>query len=349
MAYNSDFENEDNDFDGYDLAYDYDTNNEYNKCKDYNDPVYTQPVRVGVRAVQSILKNATQSNLSMFHNAGNIGSDFVLPKPSIKDILECTKNTHTYSSCKIKYKSNPKKDFLYRSLKDFFIGIEDSFWIPREQDPLAIIYDIMDIIRKPFIRLYLNPHKIITEGYTLKEIIAQSFATFECVIFPDFTGVVDIVTTKTKFELELAGMLTVTISGHAGVIGAILEDSKFTTIKSSVHLMVNQSYIDQNTIVSNDIFEISKFFGIEAAAQVIIQLLGESEDSEIIANFMTRSGKVMPLGKESIFRYKKGFITDISFERARDSIIKYINGTTDYKTVDLLTSVKSKIWAGKPL
>jgi hypothetical protein len=303
--------------------------------------------RIGIRSVQSILKNATQSNLSMFHNAGNEGSNTFLPRSTIKDVLECSENDNSYSLCNI----NPtdkyiQKELTYRRFADFFEYVMPSSLIQMTGDPLEKTKEYLDILTPPhYIRFFFSARKVILEGYTLREIATKCFIDNEFIVYPDFIGVVDVIIPNEFYDLHLLYLSSIVIDGFRGITNVIVEGNKVTTIKSSVESLVKQDYVDKSTIISNDIMQVQEYFGIEAAVQVAIDLL-DSKDAEVVVNFMTRSGKFLPLSKSSISNYDKGFINDISFERPRSSINKYITQETNFSTKDKMESIKSKIWSG---
>jgi hypothetical protein len=91
--------------------------------------------RIGIKAVQSVLQKATQSNLSMFHNAGNIMSkgNLIFPKPSITQILDVVNDSSCSMEATIKDYIYPK-DLCYIKFKDIVIKYTSSKYIPEDVD-----------------------------------------------------------------------------------------------------------------------------------------------------------------------------------------------------------------------
>jgi hypothetical protein len=283
----------------------------------------------------------------MFHNAGNEGSDTILPRCSIKDVLECTNMDNSYSSCTIFPTDNYiQKDLTYRKVSDFLECVVTSTISNIGEDHLKGLREYLDIdVSKRYIRFYFSPRKLILEGYTLQEIADKCFKNEECIVYPDFIGAIDVII-KDYYDLHLEHIASIKLNEYKDIKNVLIEDKKITTIKSSIEALIDQDYVDKSTIISNNILQVQEYFGIEAAAKVAKEII-DTEGSEVVIDFMTRSGKIIPLSKSNIHKYNKGFITDISFERARNTLSKYITEESNFSTYDTLTSTKAKIWSGR--
>lgn len=305
------------------------------------------PDFVGIKAVQSVLKNATQSNLSMFHNAGNVSSD-ILPRISIKDLLSGSKKYRSYSVASITTDDvRIRKKFIYRQFKDFLLNFSLSDFLDDNDIIGRCIYEYMGISPpESFTRFYLDPKKFVPIGYSLREIADIVFHSCHFYVSPDFMGIIDVVNDNRLKIISTTSILNSLLNGYPGVENAIVSDGKLYLFNSCIGAMLNEDFVVKNTIVSNDVYDVERFFGVEAAKKVMIDLMGSDDKNVyIIVNYMTRSGKIVPLRNDNLSRYDKNFITDISFERARDTIVSYFCND-DYSTHDPITSVKAKIWAG---
>lgn len=302
---------------------------------------------VGIKAVQSVLKNATQSNLSMFHNAGNVSSD-ILPRISIKDLLSGSKKYGSYSMASITTDDvRIRRKFIYRQFKDFLLNFSLSDYIGKD-DPIGrCIYEYMGISPpESFMRFYLDPKKFVPIGYTLQEIADIAFDTCNFYVSPDFMGIIDVINDGRLKILSIDSILNVILNGYPGVENAIVSDGNLYLFNSCIEAMLNEEFVVKKTIVSNDIYDVEKHFGIEAAKKIMVDLMGSDDKNVyIIVNYMTRSGKIIPLRNDNLSKYNKKFITDISFERARDTLISYLSND-EYSTYDPMMSIKAKIWAG---
>lgn len=301
--------------------------------------------RVGIKAVQSILKKATQSNLSMFHNAGNITQDSVFPKPSIIDILNISKSASCSMSAIIKETGGIRKKLINIKLSDILIRYSII-----DESPVHNIWH--NFCEKSYdstfsrIRLHINPRKMAELGYTLNEICELNFKNDRYMYSPDFMGMIDIYVNTLNDIRTITSRLDheLTKFDHTDkniISDAVIIDNKVYTIGSSLRRLLSiNPQIKQNSVRSNSISDVESVYGIGAARDLIVELLDE-EGAEIVADFMTRSGKCRPFDKSNIELYEKGFIQLVSFERSKDTIKKCLDNG-----YDPMTSIYSRIWKG---
>lgn len=302
--------------------------------------------RVGIRAVQSILKKATQSNLSMFHNAGNITQDSVFPRPSVIDILNVSKSASCSMNAIIEdVKIGLRKKLINIKISDILIR----YSIIGESSVYDIWYDFCE---KSYdstlsrIRLHMNPRKMAEFGFTLNEICELSFKNDRYMCSPDFMGIVDIYVDTLNDIRNVTSRLDEEIIkfNHKDkniISDAVIIDNRIYTIGSSLErLLTIDPKIKQTSVTSNSISDVELIFGIGATRNLIVELLDE-DGAEIVADFMTRSGKCRPFDKSNIELYEKGFIQLVSFERSKDTIKKCLDNG-----YDPMSSIYSRIWKG---
>jgi hypothetical protein len=95
-------------------------------------------------------------------------------------------------------------------------------------------------------------------------------------------------------------------------IEGIHDCSENGILGSNMVEMMKMKNIDRVNVISNNIEQVEKTLGIEAARKVILEELGERP---IIADFMTHSGKVYPFSKNNPNLMDKGILTSMTFER----------------------------------
>jgi RNA polymerase Rpb1, domain 5 len=295
-------------------------------------------MRVGIRAVQDVLSKATQSNLSMFHNAGNVTSDSVFPKPSISDVIDVSPSMLCSMNFKISHPIK-KGDLVGLTFND----ILKSFSIFNEIDedePENIWYSFGKYTApKLFLRCYIDAKLLLSMGYTLETVATQTFNDYDCCLSPDFMGIIDIVLEDTTELQNIFARFDTVLGGSFKIKDAVLIDDTVYTVGSDISLLLDIEQVLKATIVSNDINEVTKIYGIEAGRKVIQDLL----DNDLLAKFMTRSGEVSAINKNNLSQYNRGFITDISYERIRYTLTKHLGSSI----IDPLDSIYAKIWAGK--
>jgi hypothetical protein len=307
--------------------------------------------RIGIITAQSIIKKATQSNLSMFHNAGNIGNmdDFIFPKPSITDILDLNPNM-SCSTEAIFTEYIYKKEFCKLYTRDILIRIVHSKYID-ENSSQNCFYDFLDKPRsETFLRFYFNIRKIVEFGYNLYEISEIIFANKNVVLSPDFMGIIDLDLSDKKdiYSYYNTDYLLNHINSDIKNIYIISKHkvAKLYTIGSNIMSMLLNKKVDNSSIISNNILDVEKRFGIEAANQLIQDLL-EDSSSYIISDFMTRTGDIIRFDTISLIKNNREFITSISFQHPRQNIVKYFKINKDNGfVIDNNLSIYSKIYEG---
>jgi len=112
-------------------------------------------------------------------------------------------------------------------------------------------------------------------------------------------------------------------------------DNKIVTIGSDIPIVSKLSFIKMDTVFSNNVKEVEKYFGIEAAQYVLNTLL----NSSIISNFMTRTGIVQPFNKSSHEVYHKGLLFAMGLERPKDDIKRNLKNPDIYTGKSVYTDI----------
>ena len=110
--------------------------------------------------------------------------------------------------------------------------------------------------------------------------------------------------------------------------GVIALDSnraiKVVTAGSDIMNISRLPNVDKLTIRSNHVLDVQKHLGIEAAANALREII----DSDVISDFMTRTGTVLPFQNGSPEVFKKGALTAMAFERPRTHIRNFLRSST---------------------
>jgi hypothetical protein len=314
--------------------------------------------RIGIRAVQSALKRATQSNLSMFHMAGVSSNESILPCMSIQDLLDGRETLSCYMSAKLlEDKTILPKLLVGKRFSDFLLSISnsrschehgktDEHILLARDDPENIFYDYLGQDRpEVFTRFYLDPRLFSPLGYTLKEISKIVFPNEACYVSPDFMGIIDVVAPK---EYTCVEDIDIPLYGSSRIKHSFIDEGHVFTIGSDIERMMSlKDVVDIRTIVSNDVRDVEKIFGVKAARNLLIKLVDDTRYPNVISDFMVRSGRVLSLKKSNTEMYNRGFISEISFEKCRDTIINNLSKSDNFSVIDPLESVYSRIWAYK--
>ena len=114
-------------------------------------------------------------------------------------------------------------------------------------------------------------------------------------------------------------------------------------------------FVDPNKTVSNNIFEMEKTFGIEAARQCIINEILKVIDTQgididirhilLVADTMTQSGEVLGITRYGVVKEKPSVLARASFETP----IKHIINATLIGETDELNSVIENVMLNQPV
>ena len=117
---------------------------------------------IGIRTIQSILMNATQTSLSHFHTAGMLEEHGTLVKPSVADAMDSyytNKNTSMIFDVQAEDVSKIRGRLAHAKLDDFVYMVRSSFTVLPERE--NIWYEALGrpMSRGNVLRLYVDFEK----------------------------------------------------------------------------------------------------------------------------------------------------------------------------------------------
>lgn len=272
---------------------------------------------VGIREVQSILMSATQTNLSHFHTAGMGTASTGMERPSAVDAMD---SVYTPRNTSMTFLSSAnimdiRKCIVGANLRSFVITIGSSFTLLPERE--NVWYEVLDV-RMPdnILRFYIDYKRMRDHGLTL-EMLAQEALGSDCEwrVSPDFMGMIDIPVTDMHMSSWLSRM-ECNVCGTPTVLSCDIVGPRVVTRGTNMLAVSRVPNVDKRTIVSNNVTEVERALGIEAAAGELSKLVGIT-----VSDFMTRTGTVLPFNKRSKEVQAKGLLTSMGFERPKDDII----------------------------
>jgi hypothetical protein len=296
---------------------------------------------IGIRAIQSILMSATQTNLSHFHTAGMEDERAgVLIAPSTADTLNCVFKSHNTSMTFMTdvHISDVRKSIVYSDFDPFVTMVRTNFTeLPDRENVWYEASKTSDIgsfcmYDGTILRFYVDYKRLKRFGLTLSDIGKRCFGDMDCqwAVSPDFMGMID-VGFSSNYIAPMLSRLKCQVCGTKDVVACekIDEEGHIVTTGSNIiaaSKILKGSY--KATLKSNNVTDLQRRFGIEAAARVLEELIG----SVIVSDFMTRTGEVVSFSKHSIEVSRKGLLTSMGFERPKEDIKRELTAPSPLHT-----------------
>jgi len=273
-----------------------------------NDPI-------GITSVHNIMRKATQSNLSSFHEAGLISRDSTLP---IQNILNVTKNKDVHMIVDTDDHNMFRRRYLHRKFSYYVVQYKSSLYLDKNVD---IFWGIN---RGPsLVRFYTNYKRLIKDCRTLEYIRDILILRRDLIvnISSDFVGIIDIVEkypTNEPDHKKISEILDIEFG-----IDGILEYTDGVVTGSNLDMVSRLNHIDKHSLWSNDIRQVEEKFGIEAARNLIFsEIKHDYNEAGIIADYMAYHGKIYPFNKYNPDQIGKGILSSMSFEQPNHDISK---------------------------
>lgn len=309
--------------------------------------------QIGIRLAHHALAEATQSSLSAFHNAGMGGGVESRASPSLQQIMDGVINNNN-TSMMIKLDGEITNAIPYRTLRYYVDNITNFIASPLLNGK-DFWYDIGINLgefpkrseRKDIFRFHLNYHKLARDGVTLKQLVDGIFKGFLAFHSPNFISVIDV---HLENDAQISGMMEL-LERNIGINGIMdcnrVDNATIITTGSNLGKILNLQGVDNVETVSNNIYDVEKNFGVDAAREVLYEEIrkkvGSAHTAAMITDFMTCKGYVAPFKKDNPMLKARGFLSSIAFERPKSDI----KGIVRNKVVDNTRSVYSQVITGQ--
>jgi len=311
---------------------------------------------VGIVAAQSIGEPGTQMTLRTFHFAGVRELNVTLGLPRLIEIVDARKTPSTPMMkiyLKEEYKNNVEKVLeIARRL---------------EYTKVQNVVSSIDIDLANFaIILTLDPDMMRDKGVSFSDVVSAlkklklpeheiEESEEETRITITFTNLSDIMT---LFKLR-EKVLNAKIKGLKGIKRAIVrkEGNEYViyTDGSDLAAVVEIPEVDTTRIWTNNIFEIQKVLGIEAARAHIVREIKRVLDEQgldvdyrhilIVADMMTRDGTVKQVGRHGVTGEKESILARAAFEVT----VKHLLEAAIHAEKEEFVGVVENIIIGQPI
>jgi len=311
---------------------------------------------VGIVAAQSIGEPGTQMTLRTFHFAGVRELNVTLGLPRLIEIVDARKTPSTPMMkiyLKEEYKNNVEKVLeIARRL---------------EYTKVQNVVSSIDIDLANFaIILTLDPDMMRDKGVSFSDVVSAlkklklpeheiDESEEENRITITFTNLSDIMT---LFKLR-EKVLNAKIKGLKGIKRAIVrkegDEYVIYTDGSDLAAVVEIPEVDTTRIWTNNVFEIQKVLGIEAARAHIVREIKRVLDEQgldvdyrhilIVADMMTRDGTVKQVGRHGVTGEKESILARAAFEVT----VKHLLEAAIHAEKEEFVGVVENIIIGQPI
>ena len=308
---------------------------------------------VGVIAAQSISEPATQTTLRAYHSEGRTQLVTTKGLPRLIELFDARKipktptmeiyldEEHNNKEDARKIAAKIKETKLKHILKEDSIDLIN---LRVELVPDKTLLDNLDITTENLISLIKKGIKYINISSEKDIIIIEIAETKK----PDFS-ISDLQSIRVRVR-------SLFIKGIKGIEQAIveIENDQWTikTLGSNLKKVLKMPGINMTKTTSNNIFEVAKTLGIEAARNAIIKealstMREQGVDTDIrhllvVADAMTNDGTIKAIGRYGLAGKKSSVLSRANFEET----VKHLTNAASAGEIDPLESVIENIIIG---
>ncbi len=315
--------------------------------QEYQNSVAEPGEAVGLVAAESIGEPSTQMTLNTFHFAGVSEMNVTTGLPRLIEVLDgraeiSTKMMYVY----LKKPYNEGKDIkkIAESIKETTLRDyikEVSIDVAESQMVLTSDIEKLDRIGMKIATIIKILEKSFSKGYSFK-----SAKENDALLVIKSTSKEDDLNNLYKLKEKVQDVFINGIKGITQVLPVKKGDEYLiVTAGSNIKDIFKLDFVETNKTTTNDIFEIEKMLGVEAARQAIINEVSKVIDEQglnvdsrhitLVSDTMTMSGTVLGINRYGIVKEKPSVLARASFETP----IKHIINASTTGEVDYLRSV----------
>jgi len=294
--------------------------------RDYFNSSFEPGEAIGIVSAQSISEPATQMTMRTFHFAGSVGIQVTLGLPRLIEIFDAKKEPSTpmmtlYLKKKYNNKSSSEslaEKITEKKLRSFIKTISldltnKKIKISLKKMKKSEFKDMVLKLKKKFKRLGIK-------GKDNKIMVGKKDAEFT---------IKDLQKIKKK-------LLDSCVSGVPDIKNSLVlkegNDWVIKTFGSNFLKIIDFDEINMTRSYTNNIYEMAKVFGIEATRNTIIKetvntMKQQALDVDhrhimLVADIMTFSGEIKPIGRYGVAGMKHSVLTRAGFEETIKHLVK---------------------------
>lgn len=313
----------------------------------YKRTLYEPGEAIGVIAAQSISEPATQMTMRTYHTAGSVVKQVSLGLPRLIEIVDARKEATTPIMEIYMDPEHNNKEAATRIAKK----------IKETKLKNVVLEDIIDLVNLVIeIKLdtdYLKDLQIKEDD--LAKLLKKQVRGYEIQVKGnkmELKSKKEDVTIKDLQKAKLK-IFDVRLRGLRGIEQAMVTKKRdewmITTIGSNMRKVIKFDGIDSKRIFSNNIREIGRLFGIEAARNAIIKeacgtladqgLIIDPRHIILVGDMMTMEGKINAIGRYGISGNKRSVFARANFE----TTVKHLTEAAVKGEIDHLDSIVENI------
>jgi len=321
--------------------------------KEYKKAKVEAGESVGLVGAESIGEPGTQMTLNTFHFAGVAEMNVTVGLPRIIEILDGRKNIKT-PMMEIFLKNPWSKGKDIRSLA---LSIKET----KMKD---IMVDVSVSLVESRIEISLDKEKMKEVGLNSKYVVSAlskqvkgiSVKEKEDKVIIKQRGKEDVVGEVYKLKEKIKDLYIKGVKGVKQVL-PVKRNEEFIIITAGSNLkdILQLKEVDTSRTISNDVYEIAKVLGVEAARQIIINEVNKVIEAQglnvdirhvmLVADTMCFTGDIKGITRYGVVSEKASVLARASFETP----IKHVINAALVGEVDLLNSVVENVMLNQPV
>ena len=309
---------------------------------------------VGVIAAQSIGEPGTQMILKTFHFAGIAATITTSGLPRIVELLDAKKKPTTpFTSI-----------YLNEGIRKNFSKAEEVAKKINEVRMGDIAKRLLENFSTGKIKILLDKQLLDAVDLTPRQVAARISKAYELDAGADEEGGIEISThTKNLKEIRVTAvkLMHALVSGVEGAGRAIVAQDKgsgefyLESAGSNIEGILEVDGVDKSRLYTNDIFEMYKVFGVEAARNALAYELHKTIEGQgitvnsrhvlLVADAMTSRGVIESIGRHGLVGSKESVFARAAFEET----VKHLINAAAFGETDFMRGVTENILMGKQI
>ncbi len=320
--------------------------------KEYLNTLAEPGESVGILSAESIGEPSTQMTLDTFHLAGVSEVSVTTGLPRIIEVLDARKTIGT-SSMEI-YLKPP-----YNAASE----ITKAAAMIRETPFKTFIDEIEIDISEATLFITLDEKKVKNTDLTHKQIIKLVEKGVKGFTFKEHEGGIlaksskdDNINALYRLKEQVKEVFVHGVKGLEQVIPIKREEEHLiVTAGTNLKDVLKLEFVDTTRTITNDLYEVEKFFGVEAVRELVITEINKVLDGQgipidvrhimLVADTMTTSGHILGINRYGIVKEKPSVLARASFETP----IRHLISAALTGERDSLNSVIENVMLNQPV